>query len=169
MDDIINRVANSGLVSLDLEDWLPTGPFMEIDLKAVLWQGLILREQDLKDYLSNLDYTAFKGAFLNVYCSEDVILPQWVYLLFSSKFSPCCTAVVWGTKTDLLNSILQKKITELDLSIYQDQRIVIKGCASIKLEPQVYMNLVSKLQPVAKSILYGEPCSTVPIYKKPKQ
>ncbi len=168
MSEIVNRVTGSGLISLDLEEWLPSGPFKEIDLKDILWQGLILREQDLKDFLTNTDYELFKGSFLNVYCSEDVILPQWIYLMISSKFSPFCAKVVWGSKTELLNSLLLDRITTLDSSEYSDQRVVIKGCADIQVSPLVYTNLLAKIQPIAKSIMYGEPCSTVPIYKRPK-
>lgn len=166
--EIVNRVANSGLVSLDLEDWLPEGPFKEIDLKQILWQGLILRENDLKDYLNNIDYREFEGSFLNVHCSEDVILPQWIYLLISSRFSPFTKHISWGTRNDLLNEVLKAKISTINPEDYQDQRIVIKGCSSLQIEPNVYMSLVNRLQPVAKSLMYGEPCSTVPIYKKPK-
>ncbi len=169
MSEITNRVANSGLVSLDLEEWIPAGSFQEIDLKSILWQGLILREQDLKDFLANTDYTQFKGVFLSVFCSEEVVLPQWVYLLISAKFSPHCQKLVWGTKTDLINALLLDKIASINPNDYNDRRIVIKGCSSVKMHPQVYINLTNKLQPVAKSIMYGEPCSTVPIYKKPKE
>ncbi|MES2627713.1 MAG: DUF2480 family protein [Bacteroidota bacterium] len=169
MSEIINRVASSGLLTVDLEDWLPEGPFKEIDLKSILWQGLILREQDLKDFFANTDYSDFEGSFLNVHCSEDVILPQWLYALISSKFSPYCKKVVWGSKADLLNAILLDQISQLELGAYTDQRVVVKGCASVEVHPSVYMNLVSRLQPVVKSLMYGEPCSTVPIYKKPKE
>lgn len=168
MEEIVNRVANSGLLSLDLEDWLPAGPFKEIDLKPILFHGMILREQDLKDYFSNLDLNEFKGSFLNVHCSEDVILPQWIYLFISSKLNGVCQKVVWGSKTDLLNAILIDCINNLDPSEFSEQRIVIKGCSSVEVYPSVYTSFISKVQPVAKSIMYGEACSTVPIYKRPK-
>lgn len=166
--EIVNRVANSGLITLDLEEWLPKGPFHTIDLKDILWQGLILRENDLKEYLDTLDYSQFKGSFLNVHCSEDVILPQWLYTMLSSRFTPHVSRIVWGSKNELYNALLQDHISQLDLSAYTDQRIIIKGCSNFELDPQVYINLVNKIQPVVKSLMYGEACSTVPIYKRPK-
>ena len=166
MDEIINRVSASGLVSLDLEEWLPEGPFKQIDLKDILWQGLILREQDLKDYFANTDYSQFEGSYLNVFCSEEVILPQWIYAMISAKFSPFCKFVCWGTKNDLLNALLSAKISQIHPEDYIDQRVVVKGCSNVHVQPQVYVQLINKLQPVVKSLMYGEPCSTVPLYKR---
>jgi len=166
MEAIINKVANSGLISIDMEEWLPKGPFKEIDLKSILWQGLILREQDLKDFLSAIDYAQFEGSYLNVLCSEEVILPQWIYALISAKFSPFCNKITWGNQTDLFNELLSDQIDTIDVSRYTDQRIVVKGCSNVEIAPRIYMKLIAKLQPVAKSLMYGEPCSTVPLYKK---
>lgn len=165
-DTIVNKVANSGLITIDLAEWYKETKVFRLDLKPILWNEMALREKDLRDYLAGFDYSSISGQYVNVFCSVDIIIPQWSYLLISSAFSPFTKNVIWGDINPPVNEVLQSHISTLNTAEYKDKRVVIKGCSEYPIAPTTYIALVSKLQPVVKSIMYGEPCSTVPIYKK---
>jgi hypothetical protein len=168
MEEIVNRIAQSGIVTIDLEELFPEINIVSIDLKDILFHGMILREKDLREFLANINTNEFEGRFLNVFCSEDVILPQWIYMLFSGRFSGVVGRLFWGTREEFENQLLLEKISALPAEAYEGKRVVVKGCSNRPVSPQVFIALVDRLKPVVQSLMYGEACSTVPIYKKPK-
>ncbi|PWL27332.1 MAG: hypothetical protein DCO96_11340 [Fluviicola sp. XM-24bin1] len=166
MDEIVNRVKESGLIAMDLADFKPKVELTGIDLAEQLWQGLVLKEKDFRAWIKSNDWESFASKAVYVYCSADAIVPTWAYMLVASKLQESGADYVIGSVEELSSKLLMDKIHALDLSEYQDGRIIIKGCADVH-QPEVAMSeLVRKLQPVAKSIMYGEPCSTVPVYKR---
>lgn len=167
MAEIINRVAASGLVTIDLEEWYPEGPRMAIDLKDRLWQGLALREQEFRDWIEHHDWSHYAGAYVALYCSTDAIIPHWAYMLVASRLNGIAQRVVMGNLPELEQILFSEIIGSLDAEKYRDKRLVIKGCAHKPVPVSAYVEVVNKLQPVARSIMYGEPCSTVPVYKRP--
>ncbi|WP_196891265.1 DUF2480 family protein [Aureivirga marina] len=167
-EEIVNRVAKSPLVTIYLEDYFPTNPRMEIDIKNWLFEGIILKEKDFRAYLEEHNWEQYQDAFVSIFCSEDAIIPTWAYMLVATKVTPFAKKVMKGNKQDLENAIFQEIINNLDYSTFEGKPVIIKGCASKPIPENVYVHLIEKLQPVAKSIMFGEACSTVPLYKKKK-
>lgn len=165
-DVIVNKVAESGLISFDLENYYPKGNRKIFDLKDHLFMGLILKEKDFRAALLQIDWNAFKDADVAITCSADAIIPMWAYMLVASYLEPVARVVVVGTEEELIQQILLKNIEAIDVSEFTDQRVVVKGCGDIAIPESAYVAITKKLRPVAKSIMYGEPCSTVPIFKK---
>ncbi len=166
MDEIVNRVKESGLIAMDLADFKPTVELTGIDLADQLWQGLVLKEKDFRAWIKSNDWESYGSKAVYVFCSADAIIPTWAYMLVASKLQESGADYVIGSAQDLSSKLLMDNIHALDLSEFQDGRIIIKGCADVH-QPEVAMSeLVRKLQPVAKSIMYGEPCSTVPVFKR---
>lgn len=166
MDEIVNRVKESGLIAMDLADFKPKEALIGIDLADQLWQGLVLKEKDFRAWIKSNDWEAYASKAVYVHCSADAIIPTWAYMLVASKLEESGADYVIGNEAALSSKLLMDKINALELSEYQDGRIIIKGCADVA-QPEVAMSeLVRKLQPVAKSIMYGEPCSTVPVFKR---
>ncbi len=165
-DVIVNKVAESGLVSFDLEKYYPVTPRKVFDLKDHLFMGLILKEKDFRAALLQIDWKEYKDADVAITCSVDAIIPMWAYMLVASYLEPVAHAVIVGTEAELINQELLKNIDAIDVNEFTDQRIVVKGCGDIAIPETAYVAITKKLRPVAKSIMYGEPCSTVPIYKK---
>jgi len=166
--EIINKVAQSGLITIDLEDYYTHGKRVEIDLKEILFQGLILREKDLRDFLSNYKFEDCQNAYVNIYCSVDAVIPTWAYMLITSTLQPYAKKIYFGTKEDLETNLFKETIDNLNLKEFVDGKIIIKGCGNLPVPISAYVALTEKIKPVVKSIMYGEPCSTVPIYKRPK-
>jgi len=168
MDEIVNRVKESGLIAMDLADFKPTEELVGIDLADQLWQGLVLKEKDFRAWIKSNDWDQYASKAVYVYCSVDAIIPTWAYMLVGSKLGESGANYVIGNAETLSLKLLLDKIDAINLEDYQDGRIIIKGCADVH-QPEVAMTeLVRKLQPVAKSIMYGEPCSTVPVFKRKK-
>jgi hypothetical protein len=166
-DVILNKVAESGLVSLDLQDFLPVvGEQAMIDLKDFLFMGLILKEKDFRTALQNYDWSAFAGKKVAVYCSADAIIPAWAYMLVASYLQPVAGFVFLGDPAALGKRLLLDAIAALPAEEYADKRVVIKGCGDSEIPPDAYLAITLKLRPVVKSIMYGEPCSTVPVFKR---
>lgn len=165
---LVNRVAASGLVTLKLEEFFPKEEMASFDLKDYLFMGLILKEKDFREALANHDWAQYEGKNLAVFCSADAIIPVWAYMLVTVYAVPFATDIFQGTPEEFYKHIFQKALDDVDASQYADQRIVIKGCSDHPVPPSAYVELTRKLQPFAKSIMFGEPCSTVPIYKKPR-
>jgi Protein of unknown function (DUF2480) len=166
MDEIVNRVKDSGLISIDLASYKPKTPIMEIDIADQLWQRLVLKEKDFRLWISDHNWTSYKDHAVYVHCSEDAIVPTWAYMLIGSKLQENAACFVIGDKTDLDKRLIQLEIAKDDTSRYIDGRIIIKGCSDISCPEFAMVELVKHLQPVAKSIMYGEPCSTVPVFKR---
>ncbi len=167
-DTLINRVASSSLITIKLEDFYPTDPIVLFDLKDFLFQGLILKEQDFRNALKEYDWESCRNAYLCVHCSTDAIIPTWAYMLVASYACDVVKEVWYGNRDEFLRAYYRNKIHSIDPSVYQDAKLVIKGCSDKDVPPSAYLDITAWLKPVAYSIMFGEPCSTVPVYKKPK-
>ena len=166
--EIKNKIKDSGIIQLDLASFKPKMELMGVDLSERLYQGLILKEKDFRNWLKEHDWIQYKNHAVFIFCSVDAIIPTWAYMLIMSKLLDYTEHALVGHQIDLEKSIIKKNIFSLDLSIFQDQRVIIKGCSDIAAPEYAMSELVGKLQPVVKSLMYGEPCSTVPIFKKKK-
>ena len=165
-NNLINRVDQSGIVTIDLEKFYPANQALSFDLKDYLFQGLILREKDFRDALKNHNWSQYQGSVLCVFCSTDAIIPVWAYMLVSSYASPVATEVFSGTASDWLRHYYHTTLQNLDLQPFKDKKIVIKGCSDKEVPASAYADITGRLMSVAQSIMYGEPCSTVPVFKK---
>ena len=165
-DEIINKVAQSKLVTFDLEDYYPKGERKVLDLKDWLFEGIILREKEFRAFLKEHDWEQYSGAFVALTCSTDAIVPGWAYMLVTTKLQPYAKRIVQGSLIDLETSLYQTIISDLDVSPYVDTPVIIKGCSHKPVPPNAYLLLTYKLMPVAKSIMYGEACSSVPLFKR---
>jgi hypothetical protein len=168
MDEIVNKVANSVLEVFDLEDYYPSGIRTQLDISQWLLDGFLLKEKDFREALKNHDWSQFKNHFLAIHCSTDAIIPAWASILVTVYLSPFAKKVVFGNLTDLETSLYQEILLTLDYSKYQDKPVILKGCSKKPVPESAYIMAIQKLQPVAKSIMYGEACSAVPLYKKKK-
>lgn len=168
-DLIRNKVAESGLITLDLEDFLPVEEVTGLDIADFLWEGLIIKEKDFREKTAAYDWQQLAGKHVAVYCSADAIIPQWSWMLVTQYISGIAKSHLFGTPEQLWNILLADSLRQkIKPEEFLDARVIIKGCSSEKVTPQAYMHIVSLLKPVTRSIMYGEACSTVPIYKKPK-
>lgn len=163
---LINRVANSALITINLEDWFPKEEIVTIDLKEYLFQELILKEKDFRKALKELDWSTYTNKIINVICTADAIIPMWAYMLIASHAEGYAKTVFVGSTEEFLSNHYTQAIDNIDLNQYQDQLTVIKGCSNKPVPASAYAYLTFKLQSVAKKIMFGEPCSTVPIYKR---
>ena len=163
---IVNKVAQSGLVSFDLADLYVTGERVVYDIKQNLFHGLILKEKDFREFVKANQWDDFTGKHVAIICSADAIVPTWAYMLLATKLAPFASTVVFGDLSVLETVIFDRAINSLDLEQYRDVRIVIKGCGDIDIPVSAFVSITSKLEKIAKSIMYGEPCSTVPIFKR---
>lgn len=168
MEEIVNKVASSGLITIDLETLYSKGERAQIDLKSILFQGLILREKDLRDFIKDTDWSIYRGKFVAIYCSADAIIPTWAYLLLVAALEPYAAKIVYGNSEQLETQLYLDQLAKMDLAGYKDAKIVIKGCGELPVPHAAFVELMRLLRPIAKSIMYGEPCSTVPLYKQPK-
>lgn len=164
-DEIINRVANSKLVTIDLEDYYPKGNRVLFDIKDWLYEGFVLREKDFRHQVSEFDWSQFQNQYVALTCSSDAIIPGWAYMLISLQLQPFAKKIVIGNLEDLETSIYQDIINDLDLSDLEGKPVIIKGCSNKPVPQNAYIMLANKLKPLAKSIMYGEACSSVPLYK----
>lgn len=164
-DEIINRVANSKLVTVDLEDYYPKGNRVLFDIKDWLFEGLVLREKDFRAQVASFDWSQYQDGYVALTCSTDAIIPGWAFMLISIELQPYVNRVIIGDLEALETAIYQDIITNLDVSEYKDVPIIIKGCSKKPVPQNAYIMLANKLKPVAKSIMYGEACSSVPLYK----
>ena len=166
MEEIINKVTNSGLVTIDLEEMFPVGDRIVFDIKPILIEELLLREKDFRAFVKTNDWSLYKDKFVAVYCSSEAIIPRWAWMLVASSLEPFAKKIVFGDATVLEESLFHELISTLDIEIYRDQKVVIKGCSNKPVPISAYLELTARLRPVVKSIMYGEPCSTVPVYKR---
>lgn len=164
--EIINRVANSRLMTIDLEDFYPKGQRIVFDIKAWLFEGLILKETDFRDHVKQHDWSQYKDCYIALQCSTDAIIPSWAYLLLTSHLNQYAKTVVVGDLPLLETVIFTDIIANFDVSNYNNKPVIIKGCANKPIPASAYTLLIQKIQPKAKTIMFGEACSTVPLYKK---
>ena len=166
---LVNRVANSGLITLNLEDHYPNNPISLLDIKQFLFKELLLKEKDFRKAVKEIDWSQYQDHSLLVYCSSDAIIPVWAYMLISTLAAPYTKEIYQGDQTAFLRDHYEKVLRAKDYSEFEQKRIVIKGCSNKPVPSSAYSTLASLLQPYAQSIMYGEPCSTVPIFKRPRK
>ena len=162
----VNKVSESGILSLNLEDYYPKQEIALFDMKDYLFMGLILKEKDFRESLKNLDLSIYQDKVVAVTCSADAVIPMWAYMLAASYLQPVATEVAFSTIEELKNTILLKNIEKMPLTDFANQRVVIKGCGELPVGEAAYLLATKILRPIVKSIMYGEPCSTVPIFKR---
>ena len=164
--EIINRVANSALITIDLEDYYPNGTRVVFDIKDWLYESLVLREKEFRAFVETHDWSAYKDKYIALCCTSEAIIPGWAYMLVRLRLSEIAKQVIVGDLEALEANIYHKIINDLDISHCENKPVIIKGCSNKPVPQNAYLFLIDKLQPVAKSILYGEACSSVPLYKK---
>lgn len=164
--EIINRVANSKLVTVDLEDYYPKGERIAFDISQWLMEGIVLREKDFREQANAHDWSQYSSNYVALFCSTDAIIPSWAFLLISLHLAPFAKKTIVGTLTDLETVLYTEIIEKLDVEEFSDKPIIIKGCSNKPIPETAYVLLAQKLQPLTKSIMYGEACSSVPLYKK---
>ena len=168
MDEIINKVANSSLEVFDLEDYYPSGIRTQIDISQWLLEGFLLKEKDFREALKNHDWSQYQNHLVAIHCSTDAILPAWASILVTTYVSSFAKKVVLGTINDLETSLYQEILSKIDYTQYQDKPIILKGCSKKPVPESAYIIAIQELQKVAKSVMYGEACSAVPLFKKAK-
>ncbi|MBL0155181.1 MAG: DUF2480 family protein [Chitinophagaceae bacterium] len=166
-EPFVNKVAESGLITLDPVNYYPRGETAVFDLKDHLFMQLILKEKDFREALKTLDWEPFRDKNVALTCSADAIIPVWAWMLAAGYLQPIARELFMGTAEELQRQLFLRNIDKIDAAEFTDQRVVIKGCGETPIPDFVYMELTKKLRPVVKSIMYGEPCSTVPVFKKP--
>lgn len=163
---MINKVAESGLITLDMEKWYPRDETAVFDMKDYLFMGMILKEKDFREALKKIDWETYRDKNVAVTCSADAIIPVWAYMLVATYLQPFAKEIVMGDEKEMHKTIFLKNLSTIDIKEYTDKKVVIKGCGETPIADYVYMEITKLLRPVVKSIMYGEPCSTVPVYKK---
>ena len=165
-EQIINKVTNSGLVTFDLEDLYHKGERVIYDLKDNLFMGMILKEKDFREFLKNHDWTQYTGKNIAITCSQDAIIPTWAFMLLTLKLQPVANLVVFGSLEELENKLFFDALSKVDVEEFRGARVVVKGCSKVPVPTAAYVEITRLLQPVVQSLMFGEPCSTVPLYKK---
>lgn len=163
---IVNKVAESGLITLDLEMYYPAEDIISFDLKDHLFMGLILKEKDFRAALAEMNWEIYRDKYVALFCSADAIIPLWAYMLVSSQLSPVAKKVFSGSPEEAKKQLFIEKINAIDSNDFLDKRVVIKGCGDLELGEYAYIEITNKLTPVVKSLMYGEPCSTVPVHRR---
>jgi len=167
MEQLIeNKVAQSGLIQLDLESIRIPGERIFFDIKPLLFMDLVLKEKDFRAFLAGHSWEQYQGKHIAISCSSDAIIPTWAFMLLSAQMSPFAATIVYGNLEELEKELFIKSLFELNLDTYKDGRVVVKGCSKESVPTDAYVRLTSLLQPIVKSLFFGEPCSTVPIFKK---
>ena len=168
-NEIINKVASSGIITIDLEEYYQKGERKIIDIKNQLFQGLILREKDFREYIKTNNWESYNNCFVAITCSADAIVPTWAYMLVSLALQPYANKICFGNLETLESILYEEQFSKINFENYKDARIVIKGCGNLPVPLHAYTSIAERLKPYAKSIMYGEPCSTVPLYKTAKK
>jgi hypothetical protein len=166
--EIVNRVAASGLKTFDLEELYRPGERVNLDIRGQLYEGLILREKDFRAWVKEHPWADYAGKFVAVNCSADAIVPTWAFMLLGVALQPYAEKVVYGNLEDLERVLFQEALNQVDWESYRDARVVVKGCSRVNVPVEAYVEVVARLRPLAASIMYGEPCSTVPLFKRPR-
>jgi hypothetical protein len=166
-ETFVNKVADSGIITLNLEDYYPKNEVAVFDMKDHLFMELILKEKDFREKLKALDVSVYQDKIVALTCSADAVIPMWAYMLVASALQPVAKEIVFGTEKETTEKILLQNIGTIRTEEFADQRVVVKGCGELPVSESAYIEITKRLRPVAKSIMYGEPCSTVPVFKKP--
>jgi len=167
-NEIINKVALSGIITINLEDFYPHGERVLLDIKEQLFQGLILKEKDFREFVKNENWSKYRDQYVALICSADAVVPTWAYMLLAIQLEPHVKKVVFGDLETLETVLYNEILNQLDINDYKDARVVIKGCGDLPVPKAAYVEITRLLRPVAKSIMYGEACSMFPLFKQPK-
>ena len=165
-NEIINKVEQSGLMEFNLEEYYPKGVRILFDIKEQLFQGLILKEKDFREFVKNNDWSKYKDTFVALTCSADAIVPTWAYMLLSAALQPFAKKVVFGDLKTLETILFQESLAKINPEDFRDKRICVKGCGNLPVPESAYVEITRILSSVAKSVMYGEACSTVPVFKR---
>lgn len=165
-ENIVNKVAQSGLITIDLADYAPKDDILIYDIKDNLFHGLILKEKDFRAFIKEHDWSQYQNKHIGIICSTDAIVPTWAYMLLTNKLEPYALSVHFGDKDTVVNQLFNEALALIDFDTYQDQRVVVKGCGDIYVPESAFIKFTLGLSKVVKSIMYGEPCSTVPVFKR---
>jgi hypothetical protein len=165
-ENIINKVAQSGLLTVDLANYAPKEDITVYDIKDNLFHGLILKEKDFRDFVKDHDWSNYQDKNMAITCSTDAIVPTWAYMILANKLAPYAKSVHFGTLEEVQQRLFLEEVAKIDYSQYRDQRVVVKGCGDIYIPESAFVLFTTQLSAVAKSIMYGEPCSTVPVFKR---
>jgi len=165
-ENIVNKVAASGLITFNLEDYLENGERVLYDIKDNLFHGLMLREKDFREFVKQHDWQQYQDKNIAITCTADAIVPTWAYMLLANKMKPFANEIVFGNLDALETQLFSKALAKVNLEEYANQRVVVKGCANPQIPISAYVEITALLTPVVKSLMYGEPCSTVPLYKR---
>ena len=169
MSDIINnKVSESGILTIDLELYISKEEIIVFDIKDFLFMELIIKEKEFRQSLKELDIEKYKNKIITITCSVDSIIPMWAYMLVVTLLQPVAKIIMFGNEQEIKKKLFIQNIQQVDIEEYRNQRVVVKGCGENPIPEEAYVEITNKLRPVVKSIMYGEPCSTVPIYKHPK-
>ena len=167
-EEIVNRVSTSSLITFDLEELYQPGDRVLLDIKDQLFHGLILKEKDFRDFIKSHDWSQYQNKFVAIHCSADAIVPTWAYMLLSIALKDFARRIIFGTLDELESQLYYDALSTIDWSIYKDAKVVIKGCSKVNVPVSAYVEVTSKLKSLAASLMFGEPCSTVPLYKRSK-
>ena len=165
---IVNRVASSGLVTVDLEEYHQPGERILIDVKDQLYQGFVLKEKDFREFVKSHDWSQYKERFVAITCTAEAIVPTWAYMLLAVALQPYARLFVFGTLTRLEEKLFERSLSAVNWDDFRGKRVVVKGCSKVDVPVAVYVEVVRQLQPVVVSLMFGVPCSTVPLYKASK-
>jgi len=165
-ENIVNKVAQSGLVTVDLASFASKGERVVYDIKDNLFHGLILKEKDFRDFVKSHDWQQYEGKYVAITCTADAIVPTWAYMLLANRMAPYAKEIVFGDLATLETLLYERALENLNMEMYRDQRVVVKGCGDIQIPESAFVKFTVALTKVAKSIMYGEPCSTVPVFKR---
>ena len=166
---LVNRVAQSSLVTLQLEHYYPAEEIVPFDFHEYLFRGMILREKDFREAHKDYDWSSLQGKILAVHCSSDAVIPMWAYMLVGSAAAPYASSVLYGTTQEVSHRLLLTNLESIDSAKFEGQRVVVKGCSDVEVHAEAYLKIAQLLQPFVQSLMFGEPCSTVPVFKRPRQ
>ncbi|MBM3411898.1 MAG: DUF2480 family protein [Bacteroidetes bacterium] len=166
MAEFVNKVAESGLITIDLEDWFPKGEITVFDLKDYLFMGMIVKEKEFREALKNTDWETFRDKTISIICSADAIIPSWAFMLVAAYLQPVCKELALANPEELRKQLFIRNLQAINPADYKDQRVIIKGCGDTPIGDYAYLEATRILRPVVKSLMFGEPCSTVPVYKR---
>lgn len=164
--EIVNKVAKSGLITFNLEDYYLKGKRVQFDVKSFLWQGIVVKEKEFRKAVKEYNWEQFEGQYVALFCSEDAIIPSWAYMLITVELMEYSNKVILGDLNDLENALYIESLSKLDYSEYSDKRVIVKGCSHYPVPEMAYSYLIQQMKPYTKSLMFGEACSTVPLYKK---
>jgi hypothetical protein len=166
MAEFVNKVAESGLITIDLETWYPKEEILVLDLKDYLFMGMIVKEKEFREALKKTDWEVYTNKMVSVICSADAIIPSWAFMLVASYLQPVCKELALATPEEMRKQIFLRNLQAINPADYKDQRVIIKGCGDTPIGDFAYLEATKILRPVVRSLMYGEPCSTVPVFKR---